>query len=166
MNKIRIFFLLLLFVRGLCAQKVTISISPMEKENIKIVSDLTLSGAKKLIDFGLLQATDRKLNLAIAVTDRSGNLLAFVRMDKAAFVTTDVAIGKARSAAYLKAPSKVFENLVNSGLPSMVTTPGILPLQGGVSVIYNGEVIGGIGVSGSSGSSGNEIASLIVGALK
>lgn len=133
----------------------------MEQENIKTIHELTLSAAQKLTDYGLKLAKERHFNLAIAIVDKSGNLLAFARMGNAAIVTTDVAIGKAKTAAYIKAPSKLFEDFINSGMPSMTTTPNLLPLQGGVPIIYKEEVIGAVGISGSSGETDNEIANLI-----
>lgn len=137
----------------------------METENIKTIHDLTLAAAQELTSYGLQLAQERKLNLSIAVTDRSGTLLAFARMDNASIVTVEVAIGKAKTAAYLKAPSKLFEDFINSGKPSMASTPNILPLQGGVPVTYQEEVIGAVGVSGATGESDSEIATLIAGYL-
>lgn len=138
----------------------------MDTNKIQTIHELTLSAAQQLTGYGLKLAKDRKLNLSIAVVDKSGNLLAFVRMDNASLVTIDVAIGKAKTAAYLKAPSKVFEDFINKGQPSMTTTPGILPLQGGVPVMYNGEVVGAVGVSGSDGETDNELANSIAESLK
>lgn len=124
----------------------------------KTVSEITLEASKKIINYGLQLAAEKKLNLSFAITDRSGALLAFARMDDASLVTIEVAIQKARTAALLKSPSKVFEDFVNNGQPSMATTPGILPLQGGVPIIINNEIVGAVGVSGSSGENDNAMA--------
>lgn len=157
--KTTITLILCLIVTNLSAQQS--NNTNTETANVKTVYDLTLQAAQKLTNYGLKLAEERKLNIAIAVTDRSGSLLAFVRMDNASMVTVEVATGKAKSAAYLKSPSKNFEDYINSGKPSMATTPGILPLQGGVPITYDGEVIGAVGVSGASGDVDNEIATLI-----
>ncbi len=137
----------------------------MPTEYINTVHELSLSAAQKLLAWGLDLADARDLKLAISVVDRSGNLLAFARMDGAAIVTVEVAIGKARTAAFLKAPSKLFEDMINSGKPSMVTTPGLLPLQGGIPVVLDGESVGAVGVSGSSGETDQEVAMLITKSL-
>lgn len=133
----------------------------MQNEHVITVHDLSLAAAQKLLANGLDHAAKNGMRLAVAVVDRAGNLLAFARMDGAAIVTSDVAVGKARTAAFLKAPSKLFEDMINSGLPSMATTPGLLPLQGGIPVMLGGEVVGAVGVSGSSGENDQATAALI-----
>ena len=138
----------------------------MDTMKVKTVHEITLSAAQQMLQYGLDLARERHLQLSIAITDRAGMLLAFIRMDEASPVTVDVAIGKARSAAYLKAPSKLFEDFINTGMPSMATTPGILPLQGGVPIVYNDAIIGAVGVSGSAGETDNELANLIAESLK
>jgi len=136
----------------------------MKLENnglVKIIYELTLSTALELVNYGLQLSKDRNLALSIAVVDKSGNLLTFARMDNAGLITIDVAINKAKTSAYIKAPSKAMEGIINSGELSLTTIPNILPIQGGVPVIYNDEVIGAIGVSGSTGEIDNEIATQI-----
>ncbi|MFG1287828.1 GlcG/HbpS family heme-binding protein [Xanthobacter versatilis] len=133
----------------------------MPAEHVNVVHELSLSAAQKLLAKGLGIAAERNLKLAIAVVDRAGHQLAFARMDGAAIVTVEVAIGKARTAAFLKAPSKLFEDMINSGKPSMATVPGLLPLEGGMPVLLDGEVIGAVGVSGGTDENDQEIATLI-----
>ncbi|MCX8995544.1 heme-binding protein [Rhizobiaceae bacterium BDR2-2] len=128
-------------------------------------AELTLTAAQALIAHGQGIASARGMALSLAVVDRSGHLLAFARMDGAALVTIDVAIGKARTAAFLKAPSKLFEDMINGGTPSMATTPGLLPLQGGMPVLVDGAVAGAVGVSGSSGDGDQAVAAELAGAL-
>lgn len=127
--------------------------------------DLSLASAQALVARGLDLGAQRKVNIAIAIVDRAGHLLAFARMDEAAPVTIEVAIGKARTAAYLKAPSKVFEDMINAGQPALSTAPGLVPLQGGIPLIVGGEIVGAIGISGSSGEGDQAIAMLISEAL-
>ncbi|WP_321969268.1 GlcG/HbpS family heme-binding protein [Paraburkholderia tropica] len=112
---------------------------------------ITLAGARHVIALAHEQARHFGVSIGVAVVDRSGELVAFERDDNAALVTTHVAVAKARTAALLRAPSKMFEDFVNSGLPSFLATPGITPLQGGVPLMLENEVIGAVGVSGGSG---------------
>lgn len=133
----------------------------MQGEYLNTVQELSLAAAQQLVANGVAAAGARDMRLAISVVDRAGNLLAFARMDGASIVTVDVAIGKARTAAYIRNPSKAFEDMINSGMPSMATTPGLLPLQGGMPVIFEGQVVGAVGVSGSSGENDQTMAALI-----
>lgn len=123
--------------------------------------DLSLAAAQQLLNYGLDAARTRGLNRAIAVVDRTARPRAFAHMDHAAIVTADIATGKARTAAYLKAPLKIFEDMINAGLPSMATTPGVLPLQSDMPVLCGEEVIRAAGVSGASGDIDQDIAAVI-----
>lgn len=129
--------------------------------HVNTVHELSFAAAQALLAKGLTLAAERELRLSIAIVDRAGDLLAFARMDGAAIVTIDVATGKARTAAFLRAPSKLFEDMINGGAPLMATTPGLLPLQGGMPVVLDGETIGAVGVSGSSGDNDQAMATLI-----
>lgn len=119
---------------------------------------LNLEGAKNYINTAYNIAVKKDLNLSIAIVDSSGNLLAFFRMDNASLVTIDVAIQKAKTAALLKAPSKLFENMINEGEISMTKTPNITPLQGGIPIFYEDELCGAIGISGAKGDIDNSVA--------
>lgn len=125
---------------------------------VHATANISLSAAQQLIGQGLQQARGLSQNLAFAVVDRAGHLVALARMDQAALVTIDVAIGKARSAAYLNAPSKKFEDFINAGQSAMVTTPNVLPLQGGVPLMHQGQIVGAVGVSGASGAQDEALA--------
>lgn len=133
----------------------------MENYLIKSSYELTLVATQQIIQKGIEIASEKKLNLAIAVTDKSGILINFIRMDGAALVTVDVAIKKAKSAAYLNTPSKLFEDFINEGLTSLLSTPNILPLQGGMPIYYKDNLIGAIGISGSDGDTDQSIAKIL-----
>lgn len=138
---------------------------PGAAARINTVREISLVAAQRLVANGLDHAAAAEMKLAIAVVDRAGDLLAFARMDGASIVTVDVAIGKARTAAFLKGPSKRFEDMINAGRPSMATAPGLLPLQGGMPILHEGEVVGAVGVSGSSGDNDQIVATLIADSL-
>lgn len=127
--------------------------------------DITLEAAQQLLQVGLEYAAQKHFHLAIAIVNSSGHLITFARMNDAALVTTDVACGKAKTAAYLKAPSKLFEDFVNQGTPSMLATPNILPLQGGVPLVHDGQIVGAVGVSGADGENDNRTAEWIAAAF-
>lgn len=137
----------------------------MENFLIKPSYELTLVATQQIIQKGIELALEKKINLSIAVTDKSGILINFIRMDGAALVTIDVAIKKAKSAAYLNSPSKLFEDFINEGLTSMLSTPNILPLQGGMPIYYKDNLIGAIGISGSDGDTDQLIADILANSL-
>ncbi len=78
------------------------------------VKNISTNFVKKRSDMSIKLAKQKGLSVAIAVVDWSGNLVSFIRMDNASIVSIEVASQKARSAAYLKEPSKVFEDFVNA----------------------------------------------------
>ncbi len=120
---------------------------------------LNLEATQMLISAAQSKAEQMGAKISAAVVDRSGNLIAFERMDGASLVTIEVAIGKANTAAQLGAPSSLFENMINEGQTAMLTVPGIVPLQGGIPIYHQGSLAGAIGISGSSGENDNLIAS-------
>ncbi len=100
---------------------------------------------------------------AIAIVDDGGSVVAVRRLDGTFPAGPDISIGKARTAASFRKPTRDFEELVNKGRTTMVTLPGVThftPLKGGVPLAVDGQVIGAIGVSGAaSADQDDEIAS-------
>ncbi len=111
---------------------------------------LTLDGAKRVIAAAVEEAKRRNApGGAIAVVDDGGHLLALERLDNTFAASANIAIGKARTAAVFRKPTKVFEEIVNMGRTTMVTLHDFTPLQGGVPIAWEGTVVGAIGVSGA-----------------
>jgi uncharacterized protein GlcG (DUF336 family)/mannose-6-phosphate isomerase-like protein (cupin superfamily) len=93
---------------------------------------------------------------AIAVVDAGGNLLAFERLDGTFTAGANVSVGKARTAALFKQRTRVFEELINNGRTAMAALPDFTPLIGGVPIVVDGQVMGGIGVSGAASAQQDE----------
>jgi glc operon protein GlcG len=72
-------------------------------------------------------------------------------MDGAKLVATDIAIRKARTAAYFQGPTKDLEEEVAGGRTALLPIDGFMPLQGGVPLMYEGKIVGAVGVSGVTG---------------
>ena len=120
---------------------------------------LTLEGAERIINASKAKA--HELNApggVIAVVDAGGNLMALERIDGTFAAGANISIGKARTAVLFQKPTKVFEEIINEGRTAMAALPDsfFTPLQGGVPVILNGEIIGGVGVSGASSAAQDE----------
>lgn len=115
--------------------------------------EITLQQADKVVESALKKAQELDLKMNIAVVDGGANLKAFRRMDGAWLGSIDIAIRKARTARLfdmntgeigkLSQPGESLYNIEHSN-GGLITFPGGIPLK-----IGNGDVIGGIGVSGS-----------------
>jgi glc operon protein GlcG len=118
---------------------------------------LTLDGAKKVIGAAVAEA--KRLNApggAIAVVDEGGNLMAVERLDGTFAAGANISIGKARTAAIFKRPTKAFEEIINKGRTAMTSLSDFTPLQGGVPIVVDGQVVGAIGVSGAASAQQDE----------
>ena len=119
---------------------------------------LTLGLARKLVAAAEAEAKKRGATVVIAVVDDGGQLILLERLDDTQVASVEVAIGKARTAAIFRRPSKVFEDQVKNGRVAALALPGAPPLQGGIPIIVDGKVIGAIGASGNSPQEDEEIA--------
>lgn len=112
---------------------------------------LTLEAARRVAAAAEAEARRNNWNVAIAVLDDSGQLVLFQRMDGAKLVATDIAIRKARTAAYFQGPTKDLEAEVAGGRTALLPIDGFMPLEGGVPLMSGGQMVGAIGVSGVTG---------------
>lgn len=111
---------------------------------------LTLEGANTVIAAAMAEA--ERLNApggVIAVVDEGGNLMALERIDGTFAAGANISIGKAETAALFKKPTKFFEDVIKNGRTSMVALEDFTPLQGGVPITVDGEIVGAVGVSGA-----------------
>ena len=119
---------------------------------------LTLEAAEKIASAAATEAMKRNATVVIAVVDDGGYPLVLKRLNDTQVASVDVGIGKARTAAIFRRPSKVFEDQVKNGRVAALTLPGATPLQGGLPLIHDGKVIGAIGVSGNTPQEDEDIA--------
>jgi glc operon protein GlcG len=120
---------------------------------------LTLDGAKRVLAAAVAEAKKGAGTAAIAVVDEGGNLIAVERLDGTFAAGTTVSVGKARTAVLFKKPTKFFEDLINKGrtaMSSLSANEGFTPLQGGLPIVVDGQIIGGIGVSGAASAQQDE----------
>jgi glc operon protein GlcG len=112
---------------------------------------LTLDAARRVAAAAEAEARKNNWAVSIAVLDDSGHLLVFHRMDGAKLVATDIAIRKARTAAYFQGPTKDLEAEVAGGRTALLPIDGFMPLEGGVPLLSGGKLVGAVGVSGVTG---------------
>src|ERR1700739_222902 len=109
---------------------------------------LTLAAATKMVAAAELEAERQHLAGVIAVVDDGGWPILILRMDHAAFVASvELAPGKARTAALFKNPSHALEDAINHGRTAAVTARDFVEMQGGLPIVVDGQVVGGIGAS-------------------
>jgi len=121
---------------------------------------LTLDGAKKIASAAAAEARRNNEGGVIAIVDDGGNLMYLERLDNTFAAGANISIGKARTAALFKKPTRVFEEIIKNGRTAMVALADFTPLQGGVPLELNGQVIGGIGVSGAASQQQDEAVAL------
>ena len=109
---------------------------------------LTLADAKAIAAAAEAEALKNNWSVTIAVLDDGGNLLFLQRLDEAPLGSVTVAQEKARTALLFKRPTKMIEEIIASGRMAMLTLPGATPIEGGLPLLNNGQIIGAIGVSG------------------
>lgn len=127
---------------------------------------LTLDGAKTVAAAAAAEAKRLNAGGAIAVVDDGGHLLYLERLDNTFPAAATVAMEKARTAASFRRPTAVFEDAIKNGRLSLLGVSVMTPLQGGVPVVVNGQVVGAVGVSGAaSAQQDDEIAKVAAVAL-
>ena len=109
---------------------------------------LSLEAAMRLAAKAAEEARARGVGVVIAVVDDGGHLIVLHRMDEAQVASVNVGIGKARTAAIYRRPSRDFEEQIRAGRVAALALADSTPLQGGIPITLNGKVIGAIGVSG------------------
>lgn len=131
---------------------------------------ISLALAKSLLEAAEKQATSMGLVEDIAIVDEGGNLIAFHRMDNAKIAGIQIAIDKAWTSVALQIPTENLAKVAQPGSPSFginTTNQGrVVILGGGIPLIYQNKVIGGIGVSGATSAQDIEVANAAVQAFQ
>lgn len=142
----------------LLAVALSLSLGIETRAELRVKKVITLEVAKKIAAAAEAEAKKRGATVVIVVVDDGGHPLLLERLDDTQVASVEVGIGKARTAAIFRRPSKVFEDQVREGRVAALALPGATPLQGGVPIIHEGKVIGAIGVSGNTPQEDEDIA--------
>jgi glc operon protein GlcG len=127
---------------------------------------LTLDAAKKIAAAAEAEALKNKWTMYITIVDDSGTPIYIERIDETQLGSYEVSIEKARSAVFFKRPTKTFEDQVAAGRTVVLKLPGALPVEGGIPLMADGKVIGGIGVSGGTSAQDAQAAQAGIAALE
>lgn len=138
---------------------VVFAAAPLATAQVTDKKSLTLDGARRVI--AAAEAYAKQNNApggVIAVVDEGGNLMALERLEGTFSAGASISIGKARTTVLFKKPTKFFEDLINKGRTAMTALPDsfFTPLQGGVPIVVDSQIIGGVGVSGAASAAQDE----------
>ena len=125
---------------------------------------LTLADVKKMMAACEAEAAKNNWAVAVSIVDDGGFLLGFERMDGAPIISAEVSLGKARTSAMTRRPSKFFEDRVKDR-PAFITFPAGLLIQGALPIMHQNECVGAIGVSGVQSHEDEQIAQAGIKAL-
>jgi glc operon protein GlcG len=114
---------------------------------MKLKHCLTLADVQVMVEAARREAARHQMAGTIAIVDRGGDLIYLERPDDHSANAVEMAHGKARTAAFRERPSSALEERVKDR-PGFLMTPNQIGVRGGVPLIYKGECVGGIGVSG------------------
>lgn len=119
---------------------------------------LTLEAAERVAAAAAAEASKRNATVVIVVVDDGGYPIVLKRLNDTQVASVEVGIGKTRTAAIFRRPSKAFEDQIKNGRVASLVLPGATPLQGGIPLIAAGKVVGAIGVSGNTPQEDEDIA--------
>ena len=126
---------------------------------------LTLDDCLQISAAAEKEARANSWNVAIAILDDGGHLLLFSRMDGATPANVGIALEKGRTAAISRRSSGKWDEIIKGGRTAMLKMPGILPVQGGMPIVADGNCIGAVGVSGVQSHEDEQIAQAGIDAL-
>ena len=144
------------FAAAIAAAAPSLAVASEPTPAIHAKRSLTIDGAERVLVAARAEARKRNGGGVIAVVDDGGHLLCLERLDGTFAAGAEVSIGKARTSALFKKPTKFFEDVIAKGRTAMVTIDGFTPLQGGVPLTVEGEVVGAVGVSGAASAQADE----------
>jgi glc operon protein GlcG len=118
---------------------------------------INVAAAKKIATGVLAECAKNSWNVAVAIVEPNGSLVYFERMENTQYASMDIAIGKARTAATYRRTTRLFMEVINKA-PATATLGGIFASPGGMPIMADGRVIGGVGVSGVTGDQDEQCA--------
>ncbi|HEU4627556.1 MAG TPA: heme-binding protein [Steroidobacteraceae bacterium] len=127
---------------------------------------ISLEQAKKLAAAAIAAATRNNWRVALAVVDPHGLLKYYEMMDDTQTASASIAVEKARTAAMFRRPTKMLEDAIATGRHALLAMPGMTPVEGGLPIVVDGKVIGGVGVSGLTSQQDGQVAQAGLDALK
>ena len=127
---------------------------------------LSLDAARAALDAAQAEARKQGWAVSIMVVDAAGEPVAFGRMDGAPYSSVNVSRDKARSAARFRRPTKALSDAIAEGRTGILALDGAIPVEGGVPIVVDGQVVGAVGVSGVTSQQDAQVAQAGASAVK
>jgi len=145
-------------LRAACAMVLTGLLVAMASAQTIDKKTLSFEAAQRMAAAAEAAARARGVGVVVVVVDDGGHVILLHRLDDTQVASVNVGIGKARTAAIYRRPSRDFEEQIKAGRIAALALADATPLQGGVPIRLNGKVIGAIGVSGDTPQVDEDIA--------
>lgn len=120
--------------------------------------DITIEAAKKIAANAVTECQLNQWNVAVAIVNTHGSLVYYERMDNTQSASARVAVDKASAAAMYRRTTREFFDTIKKSGPAVMTLPGVIASPGGLPIVSDGKIIGGIGVSGVTGDQDEQCA--------
>ena len=144
------------------------TVLPAQIADVPYGAPISLAEAKRALVAAQREAAKNKWDVAIAIVESGGHLIAFERMDTTQFGSVEVAQEKARTAVAYRRPTKSFQDTVGAGGDGLriLRLTGAIPIDGGLPIVVAGKIVGAIGVSGVTSAQDGQIAAAGVAGMK
>lgn len=121
---------------------------------------ITLAQATQVAAAAEAEAAAQGWRMAIAIVDSGGHLVLFHKMDQTQLGSVPIAQRKAETAVAFRKPTLAFEQTLSEGGANLrlLAADNILPIEGGLPLMADGLIIGGIGISGGASADDGRVA--------
>jgi glc operon protein GlcG len=127
---------------------------------------ITLALAKRLLAAAEREIGTRGWAMYVAISDDGGMPILVAAVNGAQLASYEICVSKARAAVHFRRPTKIWEERVRGGAANVMSLPGVVASEGGMPLVVDGQVIGGVGVSGGTGAEDGVIAQAVLDSLK
>jgi glc operon protein GlcG len=124
-------------------------VAPMSRAELPTKKYLNLAAIKTMVAGAEAEAQRQHVEVTICIVDESGNLLFLQKADAASINTIVWAQKKARHAAFYRSPTKDAAETLKKGNLDVLAFPDYFPNQGGLPILVDGQILGGIAASGA-----------------
>lgn len=129
---------------------------------------ISIDQAKKVMAGAEAEARKNNWPVAIVIVDSGGNMVMMQKLDHTQHASVGIAEGKAKTAVNFRRPTKALEDVIAGGGGGLrlLAVDGITPLEGGIPIVIDGRIIGGVGVSGVTSQQDAQVAQSGINTLK